>query len=345
MRTFTNIIFYDGVVSKPHQAEISPLDQDSVQIRYQDKDTVYTKRYSYQSMTLIGALGQTNPVVELQDDARIEFLEKNLPDWFLIKHKNVHHKIWKFERSPVLIIVSVFVVIAFVISILKWGIPAAAHVVAFELPENTISKLGDQAQGYVFELTEKSHLPVQQQTQIQQDYLKMVAQGRPAKLIFRAGGKLGANALALPNNTIIVTDELVEMAHSDQEILGVLAHEQGHLIERHSLQQALSGLGFSVIYIAITGDSSDILHSLPSTLLGAGYSRKFEQQADLYALNLMQKNHLQTSHYANFLQRLSEESGEEKQKNSIMDFLSSHPATEKRIKMVREFEDQHPTKK
>ena len=83
---------------------------------------------------------------------------------------------------------------------------------------------------------------------------------------------IGANALAIPNNTIIVTDELVELAKNDDEIIGVLAHEQGHLVQRHSLQQALSSLGFSVILLAITGDSSDLVTTLPAALIGAKYS-------------------------------------------------------------------------
>lgn len=242
-------------------------------------------------------------------------------------------------RSLVLKIIICIVLITLLIGVLlKWGVPAAAEKVAAQLPENSIAELGNQSQNYVFTLTEKSHLPIQQQQQIRNDYLNMFAGQHSATLIFRQGDRIGANALALPNNTIIVTDELIEMAHSDQEILGVLAHEQGHLVKRHSLQQALSHLGWGVIYIALTGKHTDALNDLPVQFLGASYSRQFEQEADLYALNMMQKNHLQTSHYANFLQRMSDENNETKQLNTQPDFLSSHPTTEKRIQMVRDFE-------
>ncbi len=87
-------------------------------------------------------------------------------------------------------------------------------------------------------------------------------------MIFRGGGSIGANALAIPNNTIIVTDELVKFAKDDYELIGVLAHEQGHLVQRHSLQQSLSGLGISIILLMITGDGSDILTSLPVAAVG-----------------------------------------------------------------------------
>ena len=48
---------------------------------------------------------------------------------------------------------------------------------------------------------------------------------------------MGLNAAALPNNTIIVTDELVKLNGADEEVLAVLAHEQGHLVQKHSMQK------------------------------------------------------------------------------------------------------------
>ena len=364
-----DVVFYDGVVSKPQHAKLSAQSEIEVVVQY-GEHLEYQKRYSYDDMVLIGALGKLNPIIELNDDARIEF-QGELPEWFNLGAKNVHHSIWKLERSPSLIIFSVIFVIVFVVGLVKWGVPAASHYVAFQLPENSLKKIGDEAEEYVLNnWTAPSELPKGQKDQIAQQYLKMIAEGKPAKLVFREGKHLGANAVALPNNTIIVTDELVEMAHSDQEILGVLAHEQGHLIQRHSLQQGLTSLGLSVLYIAMTGDSSDLFTSLPMAMVGANYSRKFESEADMYALKLMDRKGIKVSHFANFLQRLSDEteaaeksdkaekSGKADQKNAssvpsaqkdtaekhssleIFDALSSHPATAERIQMVHDFEKQ-----
>lgn len=359
-----SVIFYDGVVSKARQAQLSSVDDDTVLISYSDDHQNLQKHFfKTEQMAFIGALGQKCPVIELDNDARIEFLSMDLPDWVPIFQKEFQQKIWKLERTPSLIIFSVVFVIALGFSTLKWGIPFASQVVAFQLPESTLQKIGQQAEDLLLdEWTNKSGLSQGQQDQIKQDYLVKIADGRPAKLIFRKGDRLGANAFALPNNTIIMTDELVEMAHSDQEILGVLAHEQGHLVERHSLQQALSSLGFSILLVAITGDSTDLVTSLPVTALGAGYSRQFEKQADLYALNLMDKKNIEVAHFANFLQRMEDEELAEEQKadkstkeseskvekneqennymTAIIDALSSHPATAERVQMVREFEAQ-----
>ncbi|WP_333664781.1 M48 family metallopeptidase [Acinetobacter guillouiae] len=367
------VIFYDGVVSKPHHAQLSAQSEFEVLIQYGER-LEHQRRYAYRDMELIGALGQLNPAIELKDDARIEF-QGALPEWFNLGTKNVQHSIWKLERSPSLIVFSIIFVVAFVFALVKWGVPAASHYVAFQLPENSLNKLGDEAEKYVLNnWTNPSHLAQGQKDQISKQYLNTIAEGKPAKLVFREGGRLGANAVALPNNTIIITDELIEMAHSDQEILGVLAHEQGHLVERHSLQQGLTSLGLSVLYIAMTGDSSDLLTSLPAAMIGANYSRKFEAEADMYALKLMDRKGIEVSHFANFLQRLGDETAlEEKPKQAgktaeadkkadpnkkqpqnestekessleIFDALSSHPATEERVKMVRDFEKKQQAK-
>ena len=370
-----SVVFYDGVVSKPHQAQLSAVDMNSILISYREQNDLRKKTFKLEQMNFIGALGKKCPVIELNNDARIEFQTIDIPEWVPIPQKEFHQKIWKLERTPALILFSVVFVVALGFSTLKWGIPFASKVVAFQLPANTLQDIGQKAEDYIVnDWTGPSKLAQGQQAQIKQEYLSKIAEGRPAKIIFRDGGRIGANALALPNNTIIVTDQLVEMAHSDQEILGVLAHEQGHLVERHSLQQALSSLGFSILLVAVTGDSGDLMTSLPVAILGAKYSRQFEQQADLYALKLMDKKHIEVSHFANFLQRMEDEELAAEQKSdqkagktankdqqaastaqatsqdhsnivTVLEALSSHPATAERVQMVRDFEKQQKLEK
>ena len=330
-----DVVFYDGVVSKPWPAKISPIDAQSVLICY-GENLQQQRRYHYQDMMLVGALGKIQPVIELKDDARIEFSQA-LPDWFQLRNKQLQHSIWKLERTPSLIVFSLVFVSLMVFVTVQWGIPSASKYVAFQLPANTLNQIGDEAERYILDMTAPSQLPTARQQKILKDYRKLIAEDTPAKVLFRQGNRLGANALAIPNNTIILTDELVELAQNDQEIFGVLAHEQGHLAERHSLQQALSSLGFSIILLAITGDGTDLVSTLPAALVGASYSRNFESEADHYALNIMHAQGIPTIHFAHFLERLAQDIGEDTRK-SPLDFLQSHPATQKRIQAVKDFE-------
>ena len=330
-----DVVFYDGVVSKPWPAKISPIDAQSVLICY-GENLQQQRRYHYQDMMLVGALGKIQPVIELNDDARIEFSQA-LPDWFQLRNKQLQHSIWKLERTPSLIVFSLFFMMLMVFATVQWGIPSASKYVAFQLPANTLNQIGDEAERYILDMTAPSQLPTARQQKILKDYRKLIAGDTPAKVLFRQGNRLGANALAIPNNTIILTDELVELAQNDQEIFGVLAHEQGHLAERHSLQQALSSLGFSIILLAITGDGTDLVSTLPVALVGASYSRNFESEADHYALNIMHAQGIPTIHFAHFLERLAQDTDEDTSK-SPLDFLQSHPATQKRIQAVKDFE-------
>ena len=330
-----DVVFYDGVVSKPWTAKISPIDAQSVLICY-GENLQQQRHYHYQDMMLVGALGKIQPVIELKDDARIEFSQA-LPEWFQLRNKQLQHSIWKLERTPSLIVFSLFFVMLMVFATVQWGIPSASKYVAFQLPANTLNQIGDEAERYILDMTAPSQLPTARQQKILKDYRKLIAGDTPAKVLFRQGNRLGANALAIPNNTIILTDELVELAQNDQEIFGVLAHEQGHLAERHSLQQALSSLGFSIILLAITGDGTDLVSTLPVALVGASYSRNFESEADHYALNTMHAHGIPTIHFAHFLERLAQDTDEDTSK-SPLDFLQSHPATQKRIQAVKDFE-------
>lgn len=340
------VIFYDGFSSKPYQAKVYAIDEQSVLVRYGERFEL-ERCYLYEDMTLIGALGKIHPIIELKDDARLEFPEA-LPEWFQLNSKKTYHSIWKLEKSPSLILFSAIFVAALIFATVKWGVPTAAYYVAKHLPADTLKVIGDEAEQYVVSATGETTLSDTRQKKIIDQYNKVVANGKPAKIIFRAGKSIGANALAIPNNTIILTDELVELAKNDDEIIGVLAHEQGHLIQKHSLQQTLSSLGFSVILIAITGDGSDLVTTVPVALIGAKYSRDFESEADLYALNTMHQHQIPTVHFANFLQRLEDDNAEEKSSKdkkdadgaSVFDFLQSHPATKARIQAVKDFDVQ-----
>ena len=80
MSQAVDIIFYDGIVSKPYRAQISAQSETEVLIRYGEQ-LEQQRHYQYTDMKLIGALGQLHPVIELDDDARIEF-HGALPEWF-----------------------------------------------------------------------------------------------------------------------------------------------------------------------------------------------------------------------------------------------------------------------
>src|SRR5690606_30137438 len=133
------------------------------------------------------------------------------PHWLGIKHKDIYHAIWKFERSPILIFFSIIIVISAVIVILKWGIPYTAKQLAKLLPEQTLVEVGNRTEQQLIAQTQPSTLTAEQQSRIRTLYEQNISVGPPAKIICRQGGSsMGMNAAAIPNDSIIVTDELVK---------------------------------------------------------------------------------------------------------------------------------------
>lgn len=160
------------------------------------------------------------------------------------------------------------------------------------------------------------------------------------KLLFRGGGAIGPNAFALPDGTLVLTDELVALAPDDVDmILGVLAHEIGHVHHDHSLRRLYRAAGVAGLILLIGGDigagAEDLLIQ-GSALLTLSYSRAHESEADRYSVELMARAGRDPTAIARFFELLMEEFGDQ----GDMDFLSTHPATAARIAAARRYAEE-----
>lgn len=164
--------------------------------------------------------------------------------------------------------------------------------------------------------------------------------GPPYSLNFRAGGAIGPNAFALPDGTIVLTDELVELSGGDDEmVLGVLAHEIGHVDHDHSLRQLYRAAGVTALIMLIGGDlgggTEDIVIQ-GGAVLGLSYSRSAEREADRYSVELMHKAGRDPAAIARFFKVLQDKFGDK----GHQDFFSTHPATPERIEETRKYAEE-----
>ncbi|MFB2579448.1 MULTISPECIES: M48 family metallopeptidase [unclassified Acinetobacter] len=330
--------YYDGRSNVPFSALLMPSN-DGLVVEYNGQRKHYLKK----QLHFIGGVARVLPAIELPDDARIEFLSQDIPDWVNAFQRKFYHLPNLIEKRWAFVFLAFCFTLGVIFSVIKWGMPAVAKQVAFALPEDSLVTIGDQAQEFIIQQTGESELGVYRRQGIIELYQKHVPNTPKVNIIFRKGGEMGANALAIPNNSIIVTDELVKLAENDQEILAVLAHEHGHLVERHSLQQALRALGVSAIYVAITGDASDLFGSIPLALVSAQYSQEFEFQADHHAAEILQSQNIPPQHLANFLLRLEQDVTADQTKPSVLEgaferAFGSHPETLKRVEAIQQFQ-------
>jgi len=239
----------------------------------------------------------------------------------------------------------------------RYGTPWAAAQITRQVPLSWELSLTERAlaqldQGYL----KPSHLPPERQAELRRQFDALLGRMSPElkrypsyaprfSLAFRSG--MGANAFALPGGTVVMTDALVEMASknglSDDALIGVLAHEIGHVVHRHTTRMVVEqgvlqvGLGLAL------GDVSSIV-SFGSTLLtGLAYRRQHETEADCFAIALMGKAQLPTGPMADLLLGLvSAREGQHKdqpttkaERGSFSEWLSSHPDTRQRAEQLK----------
>jgi predicted Zn-dependent protease len=240
-------------------------------------------------------------------------------------------------------------VFIFVLGSLFWGIPWASNTLADVLPAKASTYIGQgtlESMDKVFFF--ESLLSDEHQHDLQEKFRGLLPEDQEElqySLVFRQGGLIGANAFALPDGTILMTDELVELAHHDDEILSILLHEIGHIEHRHSLRQIISHSGLALLTVMFTGDAvsaGSIMLTLPNVLMQSSFSREHESEADEYSLSKMRVLGIQTDHFANIMQRLEQEYIEEEEGEEDLDFdnkwleyFSTHPSTDDRIARFR----------
>lgn len=245
---------------------------------------------------------------------------------------------WLESRWPVAI-GSLAAVALVSVAFFQWGVPVIANRVAKAVPARVDNAIGSGTLEILDRIAfRESQLPYERQSELQSRFFAMTQtldDGHDYRLELRRGGAIGANAFALPSGIVVMTDELVGLAKSDDELVAVLAHEIGHVRGRHALRQLLQAAGVSSLAVALLGDVSSIsgLLTAAPALLHAKHSRDFEREADAFAKQWLRENNIAESNFDAILCRISGSHG--KQKGGY-DYFASHPSTSERARCVDE---------
>ena len=152
-----------------------------------------------------------------------------------------------------------------------------------------------------------------------------------------------ANAFACPDGSVRVFSGLMDVL-SDDELLGVLGHEIGHVALRHSKKAWRSALLRSAASDAIGAKSStwatlsdSYLGNITSAALSAKHSRYHETQADDYGYAFLKKsgkNPWAMGLAFKKLKALSKQRDQSKY-SKLLEAFSSHPDFDERIGRMR----------
>ncbi|MBC9797502.1 M48 family metallopeptidase [Sinomicrobium weinanense] len=148
------------------------------------------------------------------------------------------------------------------------------------------------------------------------------------------------NAFACADGSVRVCAGLMDVM-SDEEILGVIGHEIGHVKNTDSKDAFKTALLTSALKEGVASQggaaatlSQSQLGELGEAVANSAFSRKQESKADDYGYKFLKDNEVNPWHMSMAFEKLLGDSGEAEGKKKGSQLFSSHPDTEKRIKAM-----------
>lgn len=279
-------------------------------------------------------------------------------DW--IRESGAHGESWtvRLQQSWRWTLIAAIALLLTSLAAYRWGLPWAATGVLAVTPTSIDRQLGQATlQSMEGRWLKPSRLGLAEQIRLrgllERALRTTAAQGSspakvvgstPHQLLFRRS-TIGPNAFALPDGSLVLTDELVILLKEHDDVLiGVMAHEIGHVRHRHGMrlfvQSGILGAAVSVAW----GDFSSLIAAAPALLGQMAYSRDAEREADDDAITVLKANGLRPSVMATLFEQLAsprraQNGSGEPEANGHDDVgiaFSSHPPDAERIQRFRD---------
>lgn len=146
------------------------------------------------------------------------------------------------------------------------------------------------------------------------------------------------NAFAAPGGNLYVYTGLLATADNEAEVAGVLSHEAGHVVARHSARQLVEMFGLQAIAGLALGKNPALASQLAASIVANGamlaHSRSAENEADEYGVRYASATGYDPRGLVTFFQKLQAKEG---RTPAALSWLSTHPATPDRINHINQF--------
>lgn len=292
-------------------------------------------------------------VVELGDGAHLEVQDRAQQQMLL---QALHYKpsmVVRFQAMWPAALAAILVLAAIAFVAYEWGIPRLTSMLVDRLPPSAEEAISEEMlprlDHSVFQPSQLSNGQKQAARAILEK-MRPAHPRMPLRLVFRQSPVFGANAFAMPDGAIVVTDQMIKVVDPDQtdlqgeagdRLAGVLAHEIGHVEKRHTLKSMLSNSMVAALAASLFGDFSAIAAAAPAIAVSSVYSREMESEADGYAIASMKQHGISPAIMADTFEMLQADAARRQftavpgWMRVVTDYTASHPADEERIARFR----------
>jgi beta-barrel assembly-enhancing protease len=144
----------------------------------------------------------------------------------------------------------------------------------------------------------------------------------------------GVNAFASPGGLVHITRGALGLAKNEAEVAGVLGHEIGHVVRKHTINAIKKG---KLVQTASGAARSQFLENMANRayemVLENNFDRGDELDADKVGVDLTKKAGYSGSALGDFLTRLNDRNKSTTERNGL---FASHPETNERIGKVKQ---------
>lgn len=281
-------VYFDGVVSAERLVQLFVADGELVITGDGVRRAVAVAQVRWPERTRHGAR-----IVQLAGGGTLHGFDNGRWDAWCDANGIAQGSVSRLEGSWRWVAAGLLALAALAVVLQQWGIPMFAGGVLAVTPYPVDAAIGRAAlESIDGGWMKPSKLPAAEQQRLRNAFAKVTGslpadRSPPWQLVFRQSA-IGPNALALPGGTIILTDELVALLSGDDDVLmGVLAHEFGHLQRRHGMRMLFQAGLLGSVSALVLGDFSTVLAGVPVMLGHAAYSREAEQEADTEAVRTL----------------------------------------------------------
>ena len=318
--------FYDGRTARAHDAEAA-VEGDVLHILADGREVAWSIR----DLEVGIEAGEARVSSRRDPDARLV-----LPaaDWRTLAGDRLDHRRRARRRAEIWLVGGLIATAAGVVLFVTVGVPALSGPLARATPVSMERRMGAnfEAQiGAVFPTCEEP------EAQAVLDRLgQRVAAGADSDFDIRVRAVEApiVNAFALPGGAILVTDGLIRDAESPDELAAVIAHEVAHVEKRHVMQAVWRDLGVGMLLDLVVGGGTGAGQQaviLGGQLTSRRHDRAAEFEADARGQALLHQAGLSSRGMASFFARVERSSGGARLE-SVSEFISSHPASGRRVR-------------